>query len=326
MSRRHPVVVVLSAPDEDDPPGLEPLVELGQVRVVRTGDDLVAALDGADLLAVYDFRTPLVAELGRRAAALGWIHAASAGVDAVLTPEVVAADTVVTNAQGVFDDAIAEWVLAVMLLFAKDLRTTLELQRARTWRHRESERLAGRRVLVVGAGSIGRAVARRCRAMGMSVRGVARRARPDDPDFDAVVATGALHDELGAADEVVVAVPLTADTRQLLDAPALAAMAPGARLVNVGRGAVIDQEALVAALRSGRLGAAALDVFEDEPLPADHPLWELPNVVVSPHMSGDVVGWRRELGAQLVANVERWQAGEPLAHVVDKSAMVGAAR
>lgn len=323
MSRTAPVVVVLVGPDDADPPGLDELAAIAELRLVRDGDTLREALDGADVLAVYDFRTPLVAELGARAGELGWIHAASAGVDAVVTPAVVGSDTVITNAQGVFDDAIAEWVLAVLLLFTKDLTTTLALQREHRWQHRDSQRLAGRRLLVVGAGSIGRSIARLCGAAGMEVRGVARSARAEDPDFEAVVATAALHDELARADDVVVAAPLTPETHHLVDAEALATLQPGARLVNIGRGPVVDQDALLAALRSGRVGAAALDVFEEEPLPEDHPLWDMPNVVVSPHMSGDVVGWRAALGTQLTANVRRWSAGDPLQHLVDKAAMAG---
>lgn len=324
MSRSRPKIVVIVAPDDVDPPGLAPLGPLADLHVVRTAPQLDQVVDGADVLAVYDFRTELVQHLGPRAAELGWIHAASAGVDAVLTPPVVDSPTVVTNAQGVFDDAIAEYVLAVLLLFTKDLRTTLALQRRRTWRHRETERLAGRRVVVVGAGSIGRSIARLCTAAGMSVRGVARRARPDDPDFAAVVGADRLHAELAGADDVVLATPLTADTRRLIDADALAAMRPGARLVNIGRGPVVDHDALLAALHSGQVGAAALDVFEDEPLPAEHPFWDMDQVLVSPHMSGDVVGWVDALGAQFVANVERWRAGEPLRHLVDKHALSGA--
>ncbi len=326
MSRRDPVIAVLVAPGDDDPPGLDGVRRVGVVRVARTEPELDEAVAGADVLAVYDFRTPLVAGLGARAGQLGWIHAASAGVDAVLTPDVVSADTVVTNAQGVFDQGIAEWVLAVLALFAKDLRTSLDLQRGHTWRHRESRPLAGRRVLVVGAGSIGGAVGRLLGAVGMDVRGVARRSRPRDPDFTAVVAADDLHRQLAWADDVVVTAPLTPATHHLLDSEAFAAMAPGTHLVNVGRGPVVDEAALLTALHDGRIAAAALDVFETEPLPHDHPFWDLDQVLVSPHMSGDTIGWVAELGSQFAANLERWRAGHPLHHVVDKRAMSGAIR
>lgn len=324
MSRTRPTIVVLVAPGDPDPPGLDALPPGSSLQVVRTSDELRTAVVDADILAVYDFRTALVADLGPAAGELAWVHAASAGVDAALSPAVLAGDTVVTNARGVFDTAIAEWVIAVLLLFAKDLPTTLALQREHRWHHRETQRLSGRRLLVVGAGSIGAAVAKSGVAMGMVARGVARRARPDVPDFDRVVAADDLHEQLAWADDVVVAAPLTDATRRLLDAAAFSAMRPGARVVNVGRGPVIDQDALLDALRSGQVGAAALDVFEEEPLPTDHPFWDMPQVVVSPHMSGDVVGWRSELSAQFVANVERWIAGEPLEHVIDKQRMAGA--
>ena len=330
MHRTPLQVVVLVPPGDPDPPGLDALAPVADHQVVRTADELDAALDRAasasdrpPVLAVYDFRTDLVAGLGARAAELEWIHAASAGVDAVLTPEVVASDTVVTNAQGVFDQGIAEWVLAVLLLFTKDLHTTLALQRDRTWRHRENERLAGRRLLVVGAGSIGREIARLCGATGMTVRGVARTARADDPDFDAVVPTDRLHDELAEADDVVIATPLTAATHHLFDADAFAAMRPGTRVVNIGRGPVIDEVALLEALVSGRVGAAALDVFETEPLPSDHPFWGMEQVVVSPHMSGDTVGWVTALGLQFADNLARFTEGTPLDHVVDKHSLAG---
>ncbi len=325
MSRTRPVVAVVVAPAHPDPPGLEGLATVAEVRIVRASGELATALDGCDVLAVYDFGTRLIADLGPRAGELGWIHAASAGVDAVLTPAVVAGATVVTNAQGVFDQPIAEWVLAVLLLFAKDLRTTIDLQRTRTWRHRESDRLAGRRVLVVGAGSIGGAVARLGRAAGLQVRGVARTARPDDPDFDAVVGADALLDELAEADDIVITAPLTEATAGLLDAAAFAAVRPGCRLVNVGRGGVVDDDALLAALADGRVAAAALDVFTDEPLDPEHPFWAMEQVLVSPHMSGDVTGWVAALGAQFTENVARWRAGEPLHHVVDKHALTGVA-
>lgn len=324
MSSRRPVVVVVVAPDDPPPPGLDALAALAEVRVARCLAEVEHQLDAVDVLAVYDFRTSVVTGLGSEVRRVPWIHAASAGVDAVLTPDVVSADTVVTNARGVFEEPIAEWVLAALLFHAKDLRTTLELQRTATWHHRESRRLAGRTLVVVGAGSIGRAVARLGNAVGLRVRGVARRARPDDPDFDAVVATEDLHAELAHADDVVVTAPLTADTHHLVDAAALAALRPGAYLVDVSRGGVVDDEALLDALSRGQVGGAALDVFEAEPLPSTHPFWAMPQVLVSPHMSGDVEGWRDALGAQLTENVRRWIAGEPLHHVVDKRALAGA--
>lgn len=313
---RRPTVVVVVAPGEGRPPGLGSLAGEAEVHVASTPAEMGAVIERADVLRVDDFRTTLVREAWPRARRVRWIHASSAGVDAVLLPGVEDRGVTVTNARGVFDVGIAEWVLGVMLLFAKDLRTTLDLQARREWRHRETELLAGRRLLVVGPGSIGRRIGALARAVGMRVAGVGRSERRDDAVFGRVAPAGELHAHLGAADFVAVATPLTPETRGLIDAAAFAAMRPGARFINVGRGAVVDEGALLAALRAGRLAGAALDVFVEEPLPRDHPFWTMSNVVVSPHMSGDFRGWREALGALFADNFRRWRAGAPLRNVV----------
>jgi phosphoglycerate dehydrogenase-like enzyme len=219
---------------------------------------------------------------------------------------------------GVFDQAIAEYVLGLILLFAKDLGRTVDLQRRHVWRHRDTENLRGRTVLVVGAGGIGRAVARLARCAGMRVLAVARTARAGDPDLGRVVAVRDLHTVLGEADYVVIAAPLTAETRRLFGEAEFARMKRTARLINVGRGAIVDEGALLAALRSKRIGGAALDVFDREPLPRDHPFWDQPGLIVSPHMSGDFIEWRSDIAALFVENFLRWHRGEPLLNVVDK--------
>ncbi|GAA3572916.1 D-2-hydroxyacid dehydrogenase [Amycolatopsis ultiminotia] len=288
--------------------------------VVRYTDarGLPEALAGADALFVYDFLSTAVPGAWAAADRLRWLHIASAGVDPVLFPELRDSDVVLTNSRGVFDDAIAEYVLGVVLAFAKDFARSLDLQRAGTWRHRESERIAGREVLVIGTGPIGRATARLLRAAGMRVSGAGRRARTGDADFGEVHDSAELPRYLGEYDYVVAVAPLTEQTKGMFDAGAFAAMKPSARFVNVGRGELVVTSDLVAALRGGQLAGAALDVFETEPLPPDSPLWTLPDVLVSPHMSGDFAGWRRTLVEVFAANFRRWTAGEPLQNVVDK--------
>ncbi|MGH3442863.1 MAG: D-2-hydroxyacid dehydrogenase [Nitriliruptorales bacterium] len=314
----RPTVVVLGATREDPPPGLlDALGDDAELRFAVTTAELRAALPGAEILLVWDFRSDQLRDAWDARDGLRWIHVAGAGVDAVLSPKLLASDVVLTNARGVFDDAMAEYVVMLMLVFAKDLLTTLEAQRVRHWRHRESERLSGATLVMVGAGAIGRAIASRSRSLGMHVVGVARTARPD-PDFERVVAIEDLHAVLPEADYVVVAVPLTAETEGMFAARELGLLRPTARLVNVSRGRVVDEEALVAALRRRGLAGAALDVFENEPLPSDSPLWEMPQVVVSPHMSGDFHGWLDALADVFVANYRRWRAGEDLVNVVDK--------
>jgi phosphoglycerate dehydrogenase-like enzyme len=314
------VVVVLhaAAGNTGRPTGLAQVEAVAEVRYA-TGDDLADALPGADVLLVWDFRSSALVEAWPVADSLRWVHAASAGVNHVLTPEVVASDVVVTNSRGVFDEPVAEYVLAMALALAKDLPTTLVRQREHRWQHRETERLGGRRALVAGTGPIGRAIGRTLTAAGMTVTGLGRVARAADPDLGEVLPMAALAGVLPEIDYVVLAAPLTDTTRGMIDAAALAAMKPTARLINVGRGPLVVPDDVVAALAGGRLAGAALDVFADEPLPADSPLWDLPNVIVSPHMAGDVVGWRSELTALFTDNLRRYLDGTALRNVVDKA-------
>lgn len=300
------------------PDGMARVEALADVRYT-TAENLVKVLPGADVLLVWDFRSTALRGAWPASSSLRWIHAASAGVNHVLTPEVMASDVVVTNSRGVFDEPMAEYVLSLILALAKDLPTTFIHQRERLWRHRETERLGGRHALVAGTGPIGRAIGRKLAAVGMTVTGLGRVAQSTDPDLGEVVPMSSLSEVLPDADYVVLAAPLTDETRGMIDAEALAAMKPTARLINVSRGPLVVQEALVEALAAGRLGGAALDVFVNEPLSSASPLWQLPNVIVSPHMSGDVVGWRGELVALFVDNLSRYLDGRPLRNVVDKS-------
>ncbi|MEU2337580.1 D-2-hydroxyacid dehydrogenase [Streptomyces sp. NPDC013172] len=309
MTPPVPTVLVL---DADPPPRLGRLT--GRARIVHTdAAGLAARLPAADVLLVWDFTSHAVREAwpgeGPRPR---WVHTASAGVDHLMCPELVASDTVVTNARGVFDQPVAEYVAALVLAVAKDLPRTLDLQRERTWRHREGRRVAGTRACVVGSGPVGRAIVRILKALGVTTALVGRVPRtgvhgPDDLDR-----------LMSRADWVIAAAPLTEQTHGMFDTHRFGVMQPSACFINVGRGPLVDEDALVQALTSRWIAAAALDVLATEPLPADSPLWEVPGLVVSPHMSGDTVGWRDELGAQFVELYERWAAGRSLLNVVDK--------
>jgi len=281
-------------------------------------DGLAEAVRGARALVLWDFFSSAVRDVWRDADALEWIHVTAAGVDTLLFEELRDSDVVVTNAHGVFDRPIAEYVLGAVIAQAKDSRNSFDLQHRHEWQHRETRSIAGARALVVGTGGIGREIARMLGAAGMEVRGAGRRAAADDADFGVVVASEDLATEAAWCDHLVLAAPLTPATRGLVDAAVLSAMKPDAHLVNVGRGALVDESALVSALIEGRIGGATLDVFDIEPLPIGHPLWEAPNVTITAHMSGDVVGWRDTLAAQYTENVRRWLVGQPLRNVVDK--------
>lgn len=311
-------IIVLVAPDEGELPGLQTLSESTRVRTLSSEQELTAALPDADVLVVTDFRTGLLERCWPDQHNIQWVHATSAGVDALRFPALWGSDIPVTNARGLFDRAIAEYVLGSILLFAKDFAGNLHYQQQHQWRHRDTERIDGRQVLVVGAGSIGGEVSQLLRATGMQVTGLARSSR-DDPRFDRVLVNDRLLELLPEADFVVITAPLTEDTRGLFDRHTFAAMKPTARLINVGRGPIVVTDDLIEALNSSTIAGAALDVFEEEPLPSEHPLWDMPNVMISAHMAGDFIGWRQALGEQFAGNFRRWQAGDPLLNKVRRT-------
>jgi len=319
MAQTRPKIVVLTPPGEGFPQGMEALEPHAELALAHDGETLREAIPDAQVLCVTDFRTDAITPAWSAANALEWIHATSAGVDAILTKDVRASDIPVTNARGIFDQCIAEYVLGQIIAFCKDFIGNERLQQAHQWQHRETEPVAERRVLVVGAGSIGRQTARLCRAVGMEVDGVGRRARPGDDEFGAIYAQTDLISILPDYDFVVIAAPLTPDTQGLFGAAEFAAMQPSARFINIGRGPIVQTDALVHALQTGQINGAALDVFEQEPLPADHPLWDIPSVRISAHMAGDYIGWKRSLSRQFIDNFHRWAAGEAVHNVVDKA-------
>lgn len=258
---------------------------------------------------------------------LEWVHVTAAGVGSVLFPEMVESPVVLTNSRGMHATSMAEHTLAVILAFARKLHLARDAQLERRWTQEslwrdapEIRDLAGSTLGLVGLGAVGSAIAVRARALGLRVLAVRRHPAADPAPADEQWGPDGLSRLLAAADWVVLATALTAETRRLIGANELERMRPGAVLVNLGRGSLVDETALVAALARGRIAGAALDVFEEEPLPAESPLWSMPHVIVTPHVSG--VGpryWERAL--ELFAdNLERFLGGRPLMNVVDKRA------
>lgn len=302
------------------PTGSTRIEELADV-VYATADELPRELPGADVLLIGYSPAPAVAAAwpADPAAAPRWVHLASTGVDSVLFPALQRnSGVVLTNSRGIYDEPIAEYVLGLVFAMAKDLPGTLEHQRRREWRHRETERVGGRAALVWGTGPIGQAIARQLRAAGLRVSGAGRTGRSADPHFGTVHGPDQLPAALADADFVVLAAPLTDQTRGMVDEKVLRSMKPTARLINVGRGALVVEDDLVMVLRSGHLAGAALDVLEEEPLTADSPLWDMPGVIVSPHMAGDVHGWRDAQSDLFLDNLRRYLSGRPLRNIVDK--------
>ena len=310
-------VLVLVAPGEAPLPGLDDLPTTVELRTVSSESDLRRHLPQTDVLVVTDFRTDLLERCWPDEHRIRWVHATSAGVDALMFPALRDSDVLLTNARGVFDLGIAEYVLGAVLMHTKDSLGNLALQRQQRWQHRETALVARQRALVIGAGSIGSEVARLLSALDIEVIGIARTARSAE-HFSRVLASEQLDGALPEADIVVITAPLTDATRGLINRDRLARMRSNALLVNVGRGAIVVTDDLVAALQAGQLGGAVLDVVDPEPLPEGHPLWDLPNVMLSAHMAGDFIGWRRALGEQFMANLQRWLADEPLLNIVNR--------
>ncbi len=262
---------------------------------------------------------------------LAWVHSASAGVERALTPAARERGIVITNARGVFSRPIAEYVLMMILAVRRKLPELLELQRERTWQPLEGGELRDVTVGIVGLGSIGRAVGALATAFGCRV--IATRRRPDGPAagapesarefsfgeamLDRVGGPETLHALLAESDFVVLAAPLTPETENMIDAGTLAAMKPGAWLINVARGRLVDERALLRALRDGPIGGAILDTFRDEPLQASSPFYDLPNVIVTPHTSWSSSRVLDRSVELFCDNLRRFAAGEPLFNVVD---------
>ena len=317
MSERT-IVVIQGVDSAGEVPGLETLAGEASFRCASGLAALRDALPDAEVLLGWNFAAGDVTRAFDCADRLRWIQWGGAGVDAALFPALVESDVILTNLRGVFDQAMAEYTLGMILAFAKDFRRTDTLQRKRTWSRRLTGKVAGTRALVVGAGSIGRAIARTLRAAGIEVEGVGRTARDGDPDFSRVHGNEDLDRLLGSADWVVLITPLTAETRGMFDAARFAAMKSTAYFLNLGRGALVDEPAMIKALEGGVVAGAGLDVFAEEPLPAASPLWGMENVLVSPHMSGDFRGCDTDMADVFIENFRRFRAGEPLVNVVDK--------
>lgn len=269
----------------------------------------------------------LTPELMKRCKSLVWAHSPGAGVDWLLPmPGLVENDRiVVTNARAVHAPAIADHTMGMLLALTRNLPYYAEAQKTGRWLRdqpppRPSLALQGKTLLVVGLGGIGTEIATRAHAFGMRIIATRRSGTPS-PDWVAKVGKPEdLLAYLAEADVVAIAVPLTAETERLFDDKAFAALKPGAFLLNISRGKVVDTAALLAALKGGRLAGAALDVTDPEPLPPDHPLWKQPNVIITPHVSSDAELTRERAAALFHENLRRFGAGEPLLNVVDKRA------
>jgi len=318
---RNPSVIVLA---EGTEPRLSMLDELRTSVEFAIGDSLDSfkgAAAAAEVIFNWSGSLALFRDVFLKCPRLRWVHSRSVGLERTLFPELVAGNVTLTNGTGVFSASLGEFAVAAILYFAKDFRRMIRNQMAGAWEIFDVEMVSGTTLGVVGFGDIGRAAASRARALGMKVLGVKRSvsaADKPDPLVERMYATAELKQVLPLCDYVLVATPLTAETRGLLGQAELDTMKKTAVIINVGRGPVIDETALIRALSERRIRGAALDVFDEEPLPANHPFYKLENVLLSPHCADHTPDWLDNSMRLFIEQLKRFLRGEPLLNIVDK--------
>ncbi|MFY7801023.1 MAG: D-2-hydroxyacid dehydrogenase [Dolichospermum sp.] len=251
---------------------------------------------------------------------LRWHHAPNAGVNHILTPKYLQRDLILTNGAGVHGIPIAEFVITYLLAYCKQLPSLYQLHNEHNWqRDLPIQELFDKTLLIIGAGGIGQEIAVRAQAFGMRIFGSSRQSQPL-PNFDKVVGANEWKELLPESEFVVIAAPLTLETKGMIDMETLGLFRPDSYLINIARGAIVDESALTTALEKGWIAGAALDTVFTEPLPAESPLWTLPNVFITPHCSGNSPRVKERTLALFLDNLTRYRQGKPLRNVVDKTA------
>ena len=315
MSIEHTVLVV----SQENDPQLNMLNGLRHI-VVREPAAFASAVNDPVVILSWSGPKALLREVFITCKDVRWVHSRSAGLDSVLFPELVTSKVPLTNGSGVFSLSLAEFSLAAILYFAKDFRRMIRNQVAGVWEQFDVEEIAGQTVGIVGYGDIGRAVAARVHPMGMHVLAIKRHPpQTADPVIEQFYPPEALLEMLARCDYVVVSLPLTAETHHMISDAQFAAMKPTAVVINVGRGPVIDQAAIVRALTAKRIKGAGLDVFEKEPLPPGDPMYSLENVLLSPHCADHTAEWLNQAMQFFLEQDRRFSNAEPLQNIVNKS-------
>jgi phosphoglycerate dehydrogenase-like enzyme len=315
-SEKHKNLVLVLAKGND--PQLAMLKGVPHV----VGDTPAAFADAAKAATViFDWggMGELLREMFSATPNLRWVHSKTAGIEGILFPQLIESEVPLTNGSGVFSQALGEFALAAILYFAKDFRRMVRNQVAGVWEQFDVDEITGQTVGIVGYGDIGRAVAVRVSAMGMRVLALKRHV-PDtaDPLIDRYYKPDAIHTMLRECDYVVAAAPLTKETHHMISDSEIAVMKPNAVIINIGRGPVIDQAALVQALTEKRIKGAGLDVFEVEPIPAGDVMYKLENVLLSPHCADHTATWNDQAMQFFVEQYARFDKGEPLKNIVNK--------
>jgi phosphoglycerate dehydrogenase-like enzyme len=299
--------------------GMDPRV---RVTIAHDPEAIKAVAADADIVLYATMNASLLTAALPFASRAQWIHSMWTGVEGILGPEMLQHPAPLTNGRGVFRWPLADWVTAMMLHFALDLGRVIRQQQQGVWQPFISTSLQGRTLGIVGYGEIGSAAAARARVFGMKIAALRRHRERSDGDtlVDEFFESAGLKKLLSVSDYVLVALPLTSETRGMLGDAEIASMKSSSVLINVGRGPVIDESSLIRALSSGAIRGAALDVFTVEPVPAGHPFWTLPNVLLSPHTADRVEGFLIPAVESFMENLKRFLSGLPLSNVVDKNA------
>jgi phosphoglycerate dehydrogenase-like enzyme len=314
-------ILVLAHPDEPQLRLMDALKSEVEIVVGSSAEVFDGVAARADAILSWSGPVSLLREVFRKCPHVQWIHTRAAGVEGLLFPELMEGSVTLTNGTGTFSASLAEFVLAAILYFAKDLRRMIRNQTAGVWEPFDIMPISDHTVGIIGYGDIGHAVASRVRPMGMRVHAIKRHVSPlhnDDELVEQIYSPDRRIEMLSRCDYIVTTAPLTSETRGMIGEPEFAALKPSAVVINVGRGPVIDEQALVRALSDGRIKGAALDVFDREPLPKDHPFYRLENVLLSPHCADHTHDWLDKAMQLFIAQLERFRKGRPLMNVVDK--------
>jgi phosphoglycerate dehydrogenase-like enzyme len=314
MGKENPVLVLASG---DDPQ----FAMLNELPHTVCGDVAACAhaVKDATVILQWSGTRELLRELFGICRKVRWVHTRAAGLDNVLFPELVESQVLLTNGRGVFSASLGEFVLAAILYFAKDFRRMVRNQIASVWEPFDVQEIGGRTVGILGYGDIGRAVASCVHSMSMRVLATKRHVpESTDPLVERFYKPEERREMIALCDYIVVTAPLTEETRHMMSDAEFAVMKPTAVVINVGRGAVVDEAALLRALSTNRIKGAGLDVFELEPLPVGHPLYKLENVLLSPHCADHTHDWQDQAMLFFLKQYDRFEKGEPLKNIVNK--------
>ena len=314
-------LLVLIEPGDENIPFLAELRRMATIVIGSSAKEFTNAAPNAEIILNWSGSLALLRDVFLMSRRVHWIHSRSAGLEQVLFPELIESEVILTNGSGVFSPSLGEFAVTAILYFAKDFRRMIRNQMAGVWEQFDVTMVAGQTLGIVGYGSIGRAVASRARALEMNVFGLSRRASQrsdEDSLIDQFYEPERRLEMLSRCDYIVVALPLTEQTRSLIADAEFSVMRKNAVIINIGRGPTIDERSMIKALSENKIRGAALDVFDQEPLPQGHPFYSLENVLLSPHCADHTADWLDNAMRFFLAQLERFRRGENLLNIVNK--------